>query len=252
MIVIGAGRVGSGLETSAKAHGLPMTLIDRTTGWATLDAPAGDPVMLAVRNDDLREILPRIPIHRRDDLVFVQNGAIRELLDGGPRAWRARPAACCTSSPPDEGSRRPPAGTMCSPVRGPPRWRRGSVRIGLPSEAVDAAAFAEVELEKLLWLACNGVLCEVHAATVGGIADEHRPELETLVGELAPVGRAAWGVRADERWLVDRMVAYSRAIPEYRASVKEWPWRNGWLRAQAAQHGLPTPIHDALLARLGR
>lgn len=250
MIVIGAGRVGSGLETSAKAHGLPMTLIDRTTGWATLDAPAGDPVMLAVRNDDLREILPRIPIHRRDDLVFVQNGAIRELLASEGLAGATRGVlyvlAARRGESPTPGGNNVFSGPRASAVAS---WLG---QIGLPSEAVDAAAFAEVEVEKLLWLACNGVLCEVHAATVGGIADGHRPELETLVRELAPVGRAAWGVRADERWLVDRMVAYSRAIPEYRASVKEWPWRNGWLRAQAAQHGLPTPIHDALLARLGR
>lgn len=249
MIVIGAGRIGTGLQANAESRGLPVSLVERSSGWEALDRAAGDAVLVAVRNDDLRSVIPRIPVHRRDDLVFVQNGAVREVLAEHGLGHATRGVlyvlAAHRHAPPIPGGTNvfsgPRAAVTCE-------WL-GS--IGLPSEAVERSAFTEFELEKLLWLACNGPLCQSHAVPVGTVAGAHRVELEALVHELAPIGRATWGAVAETEQIIARMVKYSKSIPDYQASVKEWPWRNGWLRQQARTQRIPTPIHDALLAEIG-
>ena len=58
-------------------------------------------------------------------------------------------------------------------------------------------------------------------------------------------------VDPDFDWLLQQLVAWSEAIPQYRSSVKELRWRNGWLREQARRYNVPTPLHDALLERTG-
>ncbi|HHO49960.1 MAG TPA: hypothetical protein ENK18_03590 [Deltaproteobacteria bacterium] len=249
MIVVGAGRVGTALQRQAQGSGLELTLIDRHRGWEALDAPQGDPVLLAVRNDDLTEVIGRIPSHRRSDLVFLQNGAIRELLAEHALAGSTRGLLYLMVS-----SRTAPL------VSGGTSWLCGPhalavVRLlgalSVPAEAVDWARFSYYELEKLLWLAAHGLLCEALDATVDRIAAAHVDALTQLVVELAAVGRAAWGVQPDPAFLVQRMLDYSASIPGYRASVKEWPWRNGWLVAAAQRYGVATPHHTALLVQTG-
>jgi ketopantoate reductase len=264
MVVVGAGRIGTALALRAEGAGEPCTLIGRgSAGREALDGPAGEPVILAVRSGDLAPLLDlaegpeRIPPHRRPDLVFVQNGAVLDLL-------RARGLEGCTRGVlyvmvARQGDRGEPGATswLCGPhAQQVVSWLG---RLGLPAAAVGPEAYAAHEIEKLLWLAVFGPLCDGHGtdshrAPVGAIAESHADEVTALVDELAPV--AAHGLGADpdaldHRRMVAGMLAYSRAIPDYVASVKDWPWRNGWLRERAREAGLPTPLHDALLTRLG-
>ena len=249
MIVVGAGRVGQALQGLAASVGRSMTLVGRTEGWDALEGPAGVPVLVAVRNDDLPEVIGRTPPARREDLVFVQNGAFRELLAEQGVADTTR-ALLYFMVRTRGGPLVPGLTNWCS-------GRHGEVvaaffrALGLDAKNVDWARFSYYELEKLLWLACHGLLCERHDATVGTVAADHRPELAALCAELLPVGEAAWGVEAPIEYVVDRLAAYSATIPEYRASVKEWRYRNGWLRTTAASHGVATPLHEALLHHTG-
>ncbi len=249
MIVVGAGRVGAALKERSEAVGHPVQLVSRDQGWDALDGPQGDPVLLAVRNDDLVDVVARIPSHRRSDLVFLQNGAIRDLLRDLSLARATRGLLYFMVA--RRGDPITPGTTnwFCGPhglvVA---RWLGG---MGLKADDVDWARFSYYELEKLLWLACHGPLCEAHDATVGQIATTHRADLDALAAELTRVGRAALGVEAPVAYLQQRLVDYSLTIPTYRASVKEWPWRNGWLRDRARQHGVDTPLHDAWLEKTG-
>lgn len=249
MVVIGAGRVGTALRLRAERAGRPLRLLDRTGSWAPLEEPIGEPILLAVRNDDLDTVIGRVPLHRHRDLVFLQNGAIRELLSRHGLALATRGLLyVMVARRGDEGLSGAPSvftGLHAETVA------KALFGMGLDAEAVDRERFGEVELEKLLWLAILGPLCDKTGQPVDVVAEEHQDEMARLVAELAPVGRAAWGVAAREDELLERIVAYSKAIAGYRASVKEWPWRNGWLVAQARAHGLPTPAHDALLTELG-
>lgn len=249
MIVIGAGRVGSSLQALAAQRSVPCVLLDRAAlkgRPSDLEAPNGDPVLLAVRNDDLDSVIASIPAHRRHDLVFLQNGAIRELLTehGLPSASRGvlYLLAAERSGPISSPGRSVFTGPHASTVA---RW---FFSLGLPSESVDHARFALYEMEKLLWLAIMGPLCEKTGQSVSEVAREHRDEIAALVAELSPVLRASWGVDPEQEWIVDRIVDYSTGLGSYRASVKEWRWRNGWLRDRARRFRKLTPLHDALIA----
>ncbi|MEQ1507148.1 MAG: hypothetical protein ABMB14_33275 [Myxococcota bacterium] len=249
MVVIGAGRIGAALALRAAARDVPITLVGRDGIAAGLAGPEGDPVLVAVRTDDLRALADTIPAHRRSDLVFVQNGAIRDLLSELALSQATRGVLYVMAA--RRGDDLAPGGrSLFTGVHALAvvRWLGA---LDVPAEAVDRARFSVYELEKLLWLAIHGVLCELHQAPVGVVAAEHRDEIAALVVELGRIGQAAWGVDVEPGWMVERLVAYSRSIPDYRASVKEWPWRNGWLVDRSIDYGIPTPIHDRLLAQLG-
>lgn len=248
MIVVGAGRVGGALRERGAAAGVPVTLVDRTNGWDAVES-GSEPILLAVRNDDLPEVIRRTPESRRADLVFLQNGAIRPLLaaHGADRATRGLLYFMVKA----RGAPLVPGRTswLCGPHA--EAVTSFFTTIGVGAEAVDWARFSYYELEKLVWLAAHGPLCTAFDATVGEVATTHRASLTELVSELWAVGSPQFGVEAPVDYVVEQLVDYSGSIPDYRASVKEWPYRNGWFHAAATEAGVTMPIHDALLQAQG-
>ncbi len=249
MVIIGAGRVGGALRDRAVARGQSVSLVSRSEGWAALDGPQGDPVLVLVRNDDLDDVIARVPLHRRDDLVFVQNGALRSFFAERGLAGATRGllyfAVATRGGEIVEG--------LPSPFTGPHGLAVARWLTGLGIEAVDMpwARFGYYELEKLLWLVCHGILCEAHGGiTVGELVTSHRDELHELVAELIPVGRATFHVEAPADYVTERLVQYSLTIPTWGSSVKEWAYRNGWFVEAARAHRIPTPRHDALIEQL--
>jgi ketopantoate reductase len=240
--VIGAGRIGTALVDRDNRR---FALIDRERGWERLDAPAGAPILVAVRNDDLDAVLARVPAHRRADLVFIQNGMIRPWLATRDLAGATR--GLLFMAVPQRGAAIEPGGA--SPFFGPHAATivDAFTAAELPAELVDADRFAAIELEKLLWNTCFGLLCDAFECTVGVVVAEHFAELRALVAELVAVGAPALGVRLELEPLVERLAAYSRSIADYRGAVKEWRWRNGWFVELAQQRGVELPVHARLL-----
>jgi hypothetical protein len=146
----------------------------------------------------------------------------------------------------------PPAVVRTSFVAGPHAApvAEGFSRAGLPTLAVDRATFGVHELEKLVWLAAYGVVCQALAAPVGQVEELAPDAIEALTLELAEVVARAWDVPVPPTVLAHGL-AWSAAIPAYRASVKEWPWRNGWIVRQARRLAIATPHHDRWLAAAG-
>lgn len=250
MVIIGAGRIGTALAARASERGVSVTLVGRDTGWEAIhDGVQGDPVWVATRNDDIAAVVARTPAYRKDDLVFVQNGAIRGLLRDLGVAGATRGllyfAVASRGGPVHEG--------LVSPFCGP--HALASARflgsIGLKAHALDWGRFGYYEWEKLLWLALNGLLCTKHGCTVGEVAERHSDELRALVHELGIVARAALGVDAPTDFVVGRLIDYSRTIPGWSAAIKERTWRDGWLLAAARAHQVPTSQYDALCRELG-
>lgn len=248
-ILVGAGRVGLALARRAAERGMTAPLLGRHDSWEALQAPAGQPIALCVRNDDLDAVLARVPLHRQADLVFLQNGMLRDWLRDHNLDMATRGLLFFAVA--DRSAQPVPGGV--SPLWGPhaaglAAWLRA---LDLPADAVHAREFADIELEKLLWNCCLGVVCQARKCTVAQAATEHAAQLAGLVAELARLGRPALGATVDDGTLVERIAGYSVQLGDYRAAVKEWPWRNGWFVAEAARHNLPCPLHDALLAQAG-
>ncbi|MBT3222109.1 MAG: hypothetical protein HN348_23800 [Proteobacteria bacterium] len=250
MIIIGAGRVGTALHTRSLASGVSCELVERDQGWDALDGPPGVAVVVAVRNDDLPDVVAQVPLHRRDDLVFIQNGMVRTWL-------RKNALGRCTRgllyfAVPRRGAEIVFGDS--SPFCGPyglamVQWL---VTIGVKSHQVDWASFSARELEKLIWNSAFGLMCEHYGCSVGTIVDDHHGELQSLVTEMSAVGRAKMGVDVPLDFLMGRLCDYSRTIADYRGGVSEFPWRNGWFVKAAAQRNVSTPVHHELLRSVGR
>jgi hypothetical protein len=227
MQIVGGGRVGGALAARGVGE-----LIDRERGWARLAGPGGEPVMVATRPDDLAAVVARVPARRRVDLVFVQNGAIRDHLDalgvgGATRGLLFFAVAA-------RGQDLVPGGS--SPFTGPHAAAVVAAfgRAGVPAEAVADGAFRDLELEKLLWNSIFGALGDELGLPVGAIAAEHRAAVAARVADLAPGARRALGATVDDATLIAKLCAYSASIPAWRAAAREDRWRMGWLRARAA------------------
>lgn len=248
-LVIGAGRIGTALAEQSRQRGLQVPLLTRHDGWQALQAVAGTPIVVCVRNDDLSAVVARVPPHRRGDLVFVQNGMLRPWLAAhgfdNPTRGLLFFAVAQRGDAPAPGASSPLCGPHAPAVA---QWLRA---LDLPAEAVTPAAFAAVEVEKLLWNCAFGLLCQAHACTVGQVVQQHRAELAALCAELLALAAPVCGAELELGALVERLCSYSLAIGDYRGAVKELPWRNGWFVAQARQLGVACPLHTALLQQAG-
>lgn len=257
IVIIGDGRVGGALaelhaRVLAPAHG-PVTLLGRHDRQHEALARGGAaPILVAVRNDDLDGVLTSVPASRRADLVLVQNGMLRPWL--ASRELEVTRGLLFFAVPrkgarPEPGGRSPLHGRHAGLVAG---WLSA---LGLPAEEVPRRAFAELELEKLIWNSAFGLLCERFEAAVGAIVERERETLAALARELMIVGRLGLSLPpAGEREraaLVESLCSYSRSIPDYRGAVKEWRWRNGWFVDEARQRSIATPVHARLLAETG-
>lgn len=247
MPVIGAGRVGRALHELAP---LELPLLDRVSGWAVLDVPAGEPVLVCVRNDDLAAVLARVPAARHGDLVFVQNGLLRAWLREQGLADATRGLLFFAVA--RRGDAIQPG--AASPFVGPHAARVVATlqRLGVPAQEVDATAFAAIELEKLLWNCCFGLCSEALRCSVGEVVEQHADTLHALVAELLPIGEQLVGTSLALAPLVARLCDYSRSIPTFVAGLREWSWRNGPFVDAAARAGLALPVHEQLLARTAR
>jgi ketopantoate reductase len=244
-ILVGAGRIGLALARRAETKGTPTQLLGRHDRWDVLDQPAGQPIALCVRNDDLAVVLPRIPQHRHCDLLFLQNGMLRDWLAKQGLAQASRGLLFFAV-----------ADRTCDPAPGgvSPLWGHHAQEfanwlnaLDLPAAAVTAQEFADIELEKLLWNCCLGVVCQAQHCTATEAATMYASQLADLVAELAQVGRPALRAQADNEALTQRIISYSLQLGDYRAAVKEWPWRNGWFVAEAKRRNMACPLHDRLL-----
>ncbi len=247
--VIGAGRIGGALQARAAQHHRPLTLLGRHDDWQALQAPPGAPILVCTRNDDLPAVLARVPVARHGDLVFVQNGMLRPWLAAHGLADATRGllffAVQRRGAPLDLG----PPSPFCGPHAAAVVAELSALDV--PAEVVDRPTFAAWELEKLLWNCIFGLLCQAHACAVGDVLTAHAAELGALTAELLPVAARALDVPVDAAAVLAGLVAYSAAIADNRAAVKEWPWRNGWFVAEAERQGVALPVHARLCQLAG-
>lgn len=245
LTILGAGRVGAALAARSPR---PCRLVTRDAGWSALAETAG-PIVVAVGCDALGEVVARAPAARRPDLVFVQNGMISPWL--AARGLAANTRGLLYFAVPRRGAAIEPGGVSLFAGPHAAALVAWFAEMALPAAALARADFEAAMFEKLIWNAAFGLLCERFDCPVGQVLAEHDAELAALVAELAAIARAA-GVALEPAPLAERLRSYSRSIPAYRGAVKDWEWRSGWLVRAAADLGVATPVHAALLRDLGR
>lgn len=249
LVVVGRGRIGTMAADLALRARVPVTLIGRADDPRPVSEPnPGRPILVCTRNDDLDGLIGDVHPDNRPDLVFVQNGMLRPWL--AEHGLLDNTQGLLYVAVPRVGARPQPGGD--SVFWGPwaPELAELFASNGIAARALaDRGAFQREIAVKFIWNAVLGLLGEATGRAVGEICVERRADVEGLCAELAPVLARALDVSLPVRPLTATILEYSATIPDYRASLKEWRWRNGWLVDEAAAQGVAMPRHAAWLAR---
>eukprot|EP00440_Ansanella_granifera_P050672 gb/GFBE01054921.1/.p1 GENE.gb/GFBE01054921.1/~~gb/GFBE01054921.1/.p1 ORF type:complete len:367 (+),score=59.85 gb/GFBE01054921.1/:1-1101(+) len=251
-VIIGGGRLGEAFANM----GLGQDIIVRRGDPFPADAPEG-PIYVCTRNDDLKGVISMVPESRRDDLVFVQNGALLPFLQEelGPTSpvtvLLVYFAVAKKGEPPLDGKTdTDPRGLSAVNANG--KWSR-EVRWRLTTSSLACRLlrephFTQAYWEKNIWIAAYMLVGALHEGCK--VVDDLIQQLATAVSAADPE------VRWDQMLLCDRLAAYARSVAHFPTAVKEFEWRNGVFyditkRAEAAGRPDPCPAHTAGLKAVG-
>ncbi len=250
LLIVGRGRIGSLFADLAAAQGLAHRALSRADLPGPLGEPGAGPALVCTRNDDLDGLLPLVHPSRHAHLVFVQNGMLRPWLEArglqGATQGLLYVAVPRVGAPPEPGGESLLWGPHAEVVAA--LLQRGGVAA---RATTDAAEYARASAYKFSWNAAFGLIGQATGLPVGAVAEREPEAVRALCAEMAPVLGAALGVDLDGAHMAEHGLAYARRIPAYKASLKEWRWRNGWLVEEARARGVALPEHAGWLARAG-
>ena len=229
--IIGKGRIGSALASIDT-----NTILLGRKGEITNEP---GPIIVCTRNDDLHSVLTRIPVSRRQDLIFVQNGMLQSWLQEHELGNCTQALLYFAVS--KKGDR--PVDGGGSVVKG--RFASAFVDLlakgGLDCTEVDEVSYSKQMAEKFLWNCVFGALSQYFSCSVGELCRHYTQETTALIEELQQIVETELNISLDEG-LAHRLMAYSLSISKYQGSVKEWKWRNGWLWERRK-----SPLHEKYL-----
>ncbi len=250
MILVGNGRVGQGLVKRSQACGVEVLMVTRNRGMDRIDPTAGGPVLVCVNAGDIRSLVSGMPLERKQDLVFVQNGMIGPALADVGCAENT--LGLLYFAVPRRGDSIQPGGTSLFCGRHAASMVRWFDALGLRAEEVGRSAYTEEMMAKLIWNCTFGLLCEVYKETVGDLVAKRSDEIAGLVGEFCSVANQSMNTRLVTADVVHSACEYSLTIPDYQGALKQWEWRNGWFVDAAHVGGIATPVHARLLRSVER
>jgi len=259
-VIIGGGRLGEAFYKM----GLGNDVVVRRGDPFPVSAPKG-PIYVCTRNDDLKAVVDMTPADRREDLVFVQNGALLPFLEaelgaGVPVTVLLVYFAVAKKgeAPLDGKTDTDPEGLSAVNANG--RWSREVLwrlqTSDLACRLLQEPLFSQAYWEKNLWIAAYMLVGALKGCKVGEVEAAHRKEVDNLIQQLATaVSAANPDVRWDQMQLCERLAAYARSVAHFPTAVKEFKWRNGpfyeiSLAAEAAGRPDPCPVHTEGLKTL--
>ena len=227
--IVGAGRIGQALAKMADGN---STLFRRGDPLQNLQK---GPIVLCVRNDDLADIIPLLPKDRLQDCVFVQNGMLQSwLIEHGLENCTQSLlyfAVAKMGDDPVDGGRTVTMGKWAMDFQ--KLLQQGNIY----SEVVSKETFDISMCSKYLWICVMSALCDYYQCDVGTVLEKHSDSIRELTVECSMIVANHTGIQLSDQ-LYKELNDYTKTIPHYRCSVKEWKWRNGWLweREQGVLH----------------
>jgi hypothetical protein len=240
VIVIGLGQMGAVFAHALLRSGHPVVPVLRSTPPADAAREAPDPalVLVTVGEDDLPEVLERMPEPWKDRVGLIQN----ELL---PRDWRAHGiddptvAAVWFEKKPD----RPTTAIIPTPVAGPAADLIASAlaTIDIEATAIPGDRLVEALVTKNLYILTTNIAGLPTGGTVSDLWDRHRPLAEAVASEVLDIQEWLVGAPVDrERALAGMLEAFA-SDPEHATTGRSARRRLERALAHARAAGIATP-----------
>lgn len=246
-IVVGGGEVGRRLLAFLDGAGMATRLVTRTSGWDAATAThEAAPRIVAVREEDLADVLGRFPRTLWGRLVLVQNGFLEAVH--GDLSPVTRGLLWFTAKGDFFRQLRPSLWFGPQAAALADALRRG----GLAGEEIpDSVAFRREMIIKGLWNCVVGLPLAVHGLALAPYLASWGEEWRVLLIEGARAASAEYAVpvSADDGAAV--LLATTKELGWVRGGTKALAWRNGALARFGRRHGVPTPVNDTLLRAAG-
>jgi hypothetical protein len=258
-IIVGGGRIGGLLASLG-----PSTVLKRDEPFPA--EPTEGPIYVCTRNDALEGVIEMTPPHRREDLVFLQNGMLEDFLEGKGLADATQVllylAVTKAGAEPIDGiTSENKEGLTAATGKWADAFTARLAAGGLTCKSLAGDAFTQAMLEKHVWIcafmlvgALNGGITVGETMVASRTTWDKEKQLSLIIAELCAAGEEALGVKLPPRTL-ERLLAYGRSVHFFPTAVKELEWRNGWFykisqAAVAAGKPDPMPLHTAGLKKL--
>jgi ketopantoate reductase len=249
LTVVGAGRIGHVFAEGARRAGGQVALVTREEGRAAIEEPGGEgPIVVAVREEHLPDLVPRIHASQGPRLVFVQNGFIGEWMDRAGATGRG----LLHFNAAKDGTVRV---LLPSVFGGGEAAREAGLVLeqgGIPARYEPDMDRLRIEvIRKALWSCVLSILAAWKRVPVGELFRRFGAEVEALTRECAEVSAAVFAVEVDVSDLLDSLRKMASALPDYGGSSGARDFRSLWIVRNARERGLRTPVNDRMLRELG-
>lgn len=217
------------------------------------------PIYIATRNDDLESIIDKIPMERRKDLVFLQNGVLKDFLmskglENNTQGLIYFAVSKKGEKPIDGITRLNPNGLTAVTGKWASDFSNRLSNAGLTCSILDKSTWEISMFEKHIWICTFMIIGTKYKCNVETVVKAHKNEVVELILELESAISKLHGVSFDSS-SSDRLLAYGESVGHFPTALKEFKWRNGWFDAiskSAIANGDndPCPLHSKLLREL--
>lgn len=250
-IIGSSGRIGSLLASLGDGSD---TLIGRND---PIPEDGTGPILICTRNDVLDDIISKTPSHRREDLVFMQNGYLEGFLEERGLASNTQALIYFAVSKKDEApidgkTELNPEGLTVVSGKWADVVASRIQKADLACFVVDDQAYRRAMFEKLIWICAFMLVGSVRGGiSVGEVANHHYEEVTSLILEMCAATTQAKGVTF-QSGTAERLVAYAFSVAHFPTAIKEFEWRNGFFwdlseSAEDEQAEDPCPMHTYLV-----
>ena len=261
--IIGNGRIGNMLF---EKNDRKDVLIGRSDNYAE-KLPDQGPIYVSTRNKDLEDIIESTPGHRRQDLVFLQNGILTDYLSKKGLQDNTQALLYVAVAKKGEEPTDGPEGYTSVTGKWGMDFKERMNKANLFCQVLDKEAWFIKMLEKHIWICAFMAVGAKHGVNVGTVEASHQVEVQALIEEMVTAAEKATQVKFPQG-VIDRLCIYARSVAHFPTALKEFEvlvlcilspllyfqWRNGWfldLTFKAIANGEldPCPLHTDILLR---